>query len=149
PPWRMPRPKKKQQARPVREALEEAVSEVDSEEKAEAVADTLEAALAGMPGEAVAQAQPAESARQAAADVQAAARQAADGDKPAQVLAETARVVEATDGEDREAVAEAVQEALSPEQQGAQPPDWYGRRRDRLRQALLKRMQPLEALDAN
>jgi undecaprenyl-diphosphatase len=46
-------------------------------------------------------------------------------------------------------VAQAAQEALNPEQQGAQPAGEYERRRDLLRKALLLRLKPLQALDAD
>ena len=45
-PWDMPTPKEKAQARPVRQALKEAVAEVDSQEKADKVIGKLEEKVA-------------------------------------------------------------------------------------------------------
>ena len=47
PPWEMPTPEEKEQAKPIRRALKEAVAKVDSPEKAEEVIDDLEASAAG------------------------------------------------------------------------------------------------------
>lgn len=145
-PWNMPTPAQKSAAEPVKEALAEAVSDVDSPEKAEQVAETLEAALGGERAEKVIG--PAkESAETAAQTVKQAKRGAPAEARPAAVLAETARVIEAAEGKDKEALAEAAQEALSPELQGAAVPSWYDQRRAWLRQALLGRLAPLEKLD--
>ena len=58
PPWDMPTPEEKDQARPVRRALKKAVANVDSQEKADEVIDHLEAATAGETTKDVEQAQP-------------------------------------------------------------------------------------------
>src|SRR5512147_1082025 len=42
PPWEMPTPEEKAQAKPIRRALKEAVAKVDSPEKADEVIDKLE-----------------------------------------------------------------------------------------------------------
>jgi hypothetical protein len=47
PPWEMPTPEEKAQAKPVKRALKKAVKRVDSPEKAEEVIDHLETANAG------------------------------------------------------------------------------------------------------
>jgi len=146
-PWQMPNAAQKAAAEPVKEALAEAISEVDSPEKAEQVAETLEAAVGGEPVEKVVGGEK-ESARTAARTVKQAERAAPAEAKPAAVLAETARVIEAAEGKDKEALAEAAQEALSPEQQGGTPPRWYDQQREWLRQALFRRLAPLEKLDA-
>ena len=149
-PWNVPTPEKKAAAEPVKEAVAKAVAEVDSPEKAERVVDELESTL-GQQTTSQVVGQTKESAATAAATVKEAERSAEAAPtevKPAAVLAETARVVEAATGQDKEALAEAVQEALSPEQQGAAPPGWYDQRRAWLRQALVGRLQPLEKLDA-
>src|SRR6266508_4533000 len=46
-PWDMHTPEEKAQAKPVKRALKEAIAEVDSPEKADAVIDELESAVAG------------------------------------------------------------------------------------------------------
>ncbi|MGH2524670.1 MAG: phosphatase PAP2 family protein, partial [Anaerolineales bacterium] len=143
-PWQMPKPEEKAEARPVRRALKEALAEVDSPEKAEEVVSEIEAATEGqtvtdkVPKPA--------SAAEAAQAVQQTAQTAPPGETTKQVLAETARAVLATEGREREAVAQAAQEVLNPEQQGA--PAANAQEREYLRQAVLKRMKPLEALDA-
>ena len=43
PPWEMPTPEEKAQAKPVKRALRKAVARVDSQEKADEVIDHLEA----------------------------------------------------------------------------------------------------------
>lgn len=149
-PWQAPRPEQKEAARPVRQALAEVLADVDSEEKAAAILDDLERALGDVPAEAVAKATPKADVRSvgaAAQSVAAAAARAPRAEKPAAVVAETARVIEATKGTRREALAEATQEVFNPEQQAA--PDWLERRREYLRAALLHRLKPLEALDAS
>lgn len=147
-PWQMPKPEEKAAAQPVRRALHEALAEIDSEEKAQAVIDELEAELGDAPAEAVVDTKAKQPVAQAAAEVEQAAASATGAQKPAQVLAETAKAVEKTNGRDREAVAEAAQEVLNPEQQGAQR-TWYDTQRELLRRALVKRLKPIEALDAN
>jgi membrane-associated phospholipid phosphatase len=155
-PWNMPTPEEKEEARPVRRALKEALKDVDSEEKADEVIQELEAAADGKTAEEVAQKEPhkpatiteaAQTVKQAAEATQA----APPGETAKAVLKETAKVIAETDGREREAVSEAVQEVLNPEQQGAPPtptePD--AQRREFLRRAVLKRLKPLDALDAN
>src|SRR6266540_1852794 len=46
PPWQMPTPEEKEQAKPVKRVLKEAIKEVDSPEKADEVIEKLEAAAA-------------------------------------------------------------------------------------------------------
>src|SRR5687767_14465036 len=58
PPWEMPTPEEKAQAKPVRRVSKEAVSKVDSPENAEEVVDKLESATANQTMKDVEQAQP-------------------------------------------------------------------------------------------
>ena len=58
PPWEMATPEEKEQAKPIRRALKEAVAKVDSPEKAEKVIEKLEASTADQKVEDVTQAQP-------------------------------------------------------------------------------------------
>ena len=46
PPWEMPTPEEKEQAKPIRRALKDAVADVDSPEKAEEVIEKLESSTA-------------------------------------------------------------------------------------------------------
>ena len=148
-PWNMPKPEEKAEAKPVRRALREALAEVDSQEKADAVVRKLASSTAGQTTADVAQTQPPPATpTEAAKQVKAASQAAPDGEKAPNVLAETARVVTAAEGREREVVAEAAQEILNPEQQGA--PTVAGQeQREYLRRAVLKHLKPLNALDAN
>lgn len=150
PPWDMPTPEEKDQARPVRRALKKAVAKVDSEEKAEKVIDHLEAATAGQTAADIEKTQP-ETATPAAAarQVEKAAKTAPQSKKAEKVLETTARVLTAPDKRQREVVSEAVQEVLNPEQQGAVSTVDNIQQREYLRKAVLKRLKPLDALDAN
>ena len=150
PPWEMPTPEEKAQAKPIRRALKEAVQNVDSPEKADEVIEDLEKATADQTMKDVEQTQaapptPASAARQ----VEKAAQTAPDDKKTEKVLDTTARVLAASDKHQREVVSEAVQEVLNPEQQGAAPTVTDEKQREFLRQAVLKRLKPADALDAN
>jgi undecaprenyl-diphosphatase len=150
PPWEMPTPEEKEQARPVKRALKKVISRVDSQEKADEVIEDLEAAVAGETAEEAEQTppQPATPA-EAAQEVEQAAETAPDGTKTKEVLETTARVLTTPDKRQREVVSEAVQEVFDPEQQGAIPDAENEQQREYLRQAVLKRLKPLDALDAN
>jgi undecaprenyl-diphosphatase len=149
-PWEMPTPEEKAQAKPIRKALKEAVAKVDSPEKAEQVIENLEKATAGQTAEEVKQTQPAETTPAATAQkVEKAAQTAPASKKTEKVLKETARALTSPDKRQREIVSEAAQEVLNPEQQGASPTVASPRRREYLRRAVLKRLKPLDALDAN
>jgi undecaprenyl-diphosphatase len=76
-----------------------------------------------------------------------AAESASKAETPQAVLEETARVIVSADEPTREAVAEAAQEVFNPQQQGA-PPVVGAQQRDYLQRAVLKRLKPLDALDA-
>ena len=81
--------------------------------------------------------------------IENAAETAPQGKGTEKVLETTARVLTAPDKRQREAVSEAVQEVLNPEQQGAVPTVDNAQQREYLRKAILKRLKPLDALDAN
>jgi undecaprenyl-diphosphatase len=150
PPWEMPTPEEKKDAKPIRRALKEAVSKVDSPEKAEDVIDNLEATVADQTIKDVEQTQPPPATPASAArQVEKAAKAAPDEKKTEKVLKTTARVLATGDKHQREVVSEAVQEVLNPQQQGAAPTAANEQEREYLRQAVLKRLKPLDALDAN
>ena len=154
PPWEKPKPEEKANAEPVRRALAQATAQIDSPEKANQVAERLEA-LAGSAttGEIEQAGQPerpskvsdkvAESSRR----IEQAAKSAPPGEKAANGIAQTATEITASPGRARAALAEATQETLNPDQQGA-PGNGHPKQREYLRQAVLKRMKPLDALDA-
>jgi undecaprenyl-diphosphatase len=149
PPWEMPTPEEKQDVKPVRQALKKAVSKIDSQEKADEVIEKLETAAGDKTASEVKKAQtPVKTPAKAAQKVQTAAKSASDAEQSKMVLETTAKVLAAADKRPKEAVAEAVQEVINPEQQGAAPTVETEREREYLQKAVLKRLKPLDALDA-
>src|SRR5512146_2156282 len=149
-PWEMPTAEEKQQAKPIRKALQEAVRKVDSPQKADEVLDKLESATAGETAGEVEKQQPkAASPAQAARQIEQAAKNAPPAQRSERVLEETARTLASPDTRQREVVSEAAQEVLNPEQQGMPPTVANPRQREFLRQAVLKRLRPLDAVDAD
>ncbi len=150
PPWEMPTPEEKAQVEPVKLALKEAVAEVDSPEKADEVIEKLEKKTAGKPAEEVEKTQPpATTPDSAAQQVKQTVEAAPKSRKTEKVLDATARVLTTPDKRQREIVSEVAQEVFSPEQQGAAPTVANKRQRDFLQKAVLKRLKPLDALDAS
>ncbi|HLO17528.1 MAG TPA: phosphatase PAP2 family protein [Anaerolineales bacterium] len=150
PPWEMPTPEEKEKAKPMRRALKEAVASVDSPEKAAEVIEKLETTTGGQTATEVKQTQPPPTTPDAVArKVEKAAETAPESKKTEKVLKETARVLTTPDKRAREVVSEAAQEVFNPEQQGATPTVTNVRQREYLRQAVLKRLKPVDALDAN
>ncbi len=148
-PWEMSTPEEKEQTKPVKRALKEAVKNVDSQQKADKVIDHLESATAEKKAEEVKQTEPAvESPAEAARQVKHAAQSVNGSKKTEKVLNETAKVLATAEGREQEAVSEAAQEVLNPEQQGAAPTVANPREREYLRKAVLKRLKPLDAVDA-
>jgi len=149
PPWEMPTPEEKAQAKPIRRALREAVKKVDSPEKAEEVIKKLETKAADKTVQDVEQTQPPTTPASAAHEVEKAAQTSHGQKKTEKVLETTARVLTSPDKREREVVSEAVQEILNPEQQGAAPTVESPEQREYLREAVLRRLKPIDALDAN
>jgi len=150
PPWEMPTPEEKAQAKPIRRALKEAVAKVDSPHKAEEVIKKLETKAADQTVTDVQQTQPPPATPASAAhQVEKAAQTAPKSKKTEKVLDATAHVLATQDKRQREVVSEAVQEVLNPGQQGAAPTVENAQQREYLRNAALKRLRPLDALDAN
>ncbi len=161
-PWEMPRPEEKAKAEPVRRTLEQAVAQVDTPEKADQAAEKLEelagSATTGEVEQAKKPEQPgtisdkvAESSRRIEQAAAAGSHNAPPGEKAASKaangIAQAAKEAATSRGREKEAVAEATQETLNPEQQGA-PGAAHPKQRRYLRQAVLKRMKPWDALDA-
>src|ERR687891_1835469 len=87
PPWEMPTPEEKAQAKPVKRALKKAIERVDSPEKAEKVIEDLETANAGTSAGDVEQTQPKTATpAEAAREVEKAAETAPKGKRVEQVL---------------------------------------------------------------
>ena len=153
-PWDKPKPEEKAKAEPARRALDQATAQVDSPEKAGRVAERLEK-LAGSAttGDVERANQPektgtvcdkvADSSRR----IEQAAKSASPDEKAANGIAQAAKEITASPGRERAALAEATQETLNPEQQDV-PGSEHHKQREYLRRAVLKRMKPFDALDA-
>jgi undecaprenyl-diphosphatase len=133
---------------PLRATLHQMLDTVDSPEKADAVIDSLLTAAEQEQAVAtVAESAPPQDAATAAAHV-AAVDAAIEGETPPEtLLAESARAVIATQGKEREAISESVQAVFNPQQRGGAPTEQEPQR-SFLRQAIIKRMSPYDALDA-
>ena len=149
-----PTPEEKAKAEPVRRALEQATAQVDSPEKASRVAERLEelagSATTGEVEQADQSGKPATiSARVAESSrrIEQATSSAPPVEKAAHGIAQAGKEITASSGREQAALAEATQETLNPNQQGL-PGDVHPKQREYLRQAVLKRMKPLDALDA-
>ena len=150
PPWEMPTPEEKAEVKPVRRALKEALTKVDSPEKADEVIEELETATADQTAKDIEQTQPpATTPATIARQVEKAVQTAPDSKKTEKVLKATARALATPDKRQREVVSEAVQEILNPQQQGATPTVVNEQKREYLREAVLKRLKPLDAVDTN
>ncbi len=135
-------------AQPVRRALHEALAAVDSQEKADALIEELAATTAGLRVTDVDQTHPSiTTSHQAAQEITQAAASAAEAETPQAVLDETARVIVAADEPTQAVVAAAAQAVFNPQHQGA-PDGVDAQQRDYLQRAVLKRLKPLDALDA-
>lgn len=153
-PWEKPKPEEKATAEPARRALDQATTQVDSPEKASRVAEQLEE-LAGSAttGEVEQTRQPekpgsvSDKVAESSQRIEQAAKDAAPGEKASKGIVQAAKEITASSGREQAALAEVTQETLNPEQQGA-PVAAHLKQRDYLRQAVLKRMKPLDALDA-
>lgn len=150
PPWQVPTPEEKKQAKPVKRALKKAIKEVNSPEKADEVIENLESSAEQKTAEDVKETQPpAVTPAQAAKKVEKAVEAAPNGKKSEKAIKEAAKVVVAAEGREQEVVSEAVQEVMNPQQQGVTPTAEEERQREYLREAVLRRLKPLDALDAN
>jgi undecaprenyl-diphosphatase len=150
-PWDKPAPEEKAQAEPARRALDQATAQVDSPEKANRVAERLEELAGGATTGEVEQSAQAEKpgsvpekVAESSQRITQAAKSAPAEEKAAHGIAQAAKEITASPGRERVALAKAAEETLSPEQPDAAHPE----QREYLRQAVLKRMKPLDAVDA-
>jgi undecaprenyl-diphosphatase len=150
PPWEMPTPEEKAEAKPVRRALKEAIANVHSPEKADEIVDDIESATADQTATEIEKTQPpAPTPASVARRVEKAAQAAPKSKKTEKVLEATARALTTPDKRQQEVLSEAIQEVFNPEQQGATPTVRSEQQREYLREAVLRRLKPLDALDAN
>jgi undecaprenyl-diphosphatase len=150
----MPTPEEKAKAEPARRALDQATARVDSPEKADRAAEKLEELAGSATTRDVEQtSQPALSARvsdkvaEKSQRIEQAVNNAAPDEKAASGIAQAAKEIATSPGRERAALAQATQETLNPDQDGA-PGAVHPKQREYLRQAVLKRMKPFDALDA-
>jgi undecaprenyl-diphosphatase len=153
-PWEKPKQEEKAKAEPVRRTLDQATAQVDSPEKANQVAERLEKLAGGATTGEIEQARQPEKpgkvsdkVSESSQRIEQAANSAPPGEKAANGIAQAAKEITTSPSRERAALAEATQETLNPGQQGA-PGDGHPNQREYLRQAVLKRMKPLDALDA-
>ena len=146
-------PEEKAKAESARRALDEATAQVDSPEKASRVAERLEE-LAGnaTTGEVEQARQPekpgtvSDKVAESSQRIEQATNNAAPGEKAANGIAQAAKEITARPGRERAVLAEATQKTLNPDQDGASGAA-HPKQREYLRQAVLKRMKPFDALD--
>ncbi len=130
-----------------RKALERGVAEIETPGEAAHALDSLENSAGNLREEKVARAVPDASPRQQAAAIEAASA-VPGASKPARVI-EAASVQSANaSSEDKHIVDEAVSQALGGEKESTAPRADVRRGRRLLRQALFRRLRPLQALDA-
>lgn len=134
----------------LRKTLRDALSKVDSPESAEEIVRQLEEKAVGQStSEIAAKAPNSKSATEAATQVEQVGQRADAQAQAADVLAETARVIAEAKGKESEALASAAQSVLNPELHGKDERyDDKAQQREYLRDAILNRLKPLDALDA-
>jgi undecaprenyl-diphosphatase len=152
--WEKPKPEEKAKAEPLRRALDQATAQVDSPEKANQVADRLEKLVGSATTREIEQSrQPetpskvSEKVAESSQRIEQAAKSAPPGEKAADGIAQAAKEITTSPGREKEVLAEVTQETLNPGQEGA-PGEGHPKQREYLRQAVLKRMKPLDVLDA-
>jgi undecaprenyl-diphosphatase len=143
-PWQGPSPEAKAAAEPAKQAIKKAIKTIDSPEQAEQVAAEIVSAATGTTEKEIRE-EGGAAPEPAAAIQQAAATPGAE--KAPATLVEAARQVAGSAGETREALEQAIQEATNPEQHGEIEPETK-ESLDMLREAILKQMKPLQAVDA-
>jgi membrane-associated phospholipid phosphatase len=155
PPWDKPRPQEKAQAEPVRQTLERVTAKVDTPEKAERVARQLEELAGNDTAEEVEKQQKpekkdsvSERVAESSQHVEQAARSVPPDEKAANGITQAVKEVNSSRNREREILADAAQKSLNPEQEGKPGTSPHPRQRRYLRDAVLKRMKPWDALDA-
>ncbi len=153
-PLEKPKPEEKAEAEPVHQVLEKGIAQVNSPEKASQVAEQLEELASHTTTEEVEQAAQPEKPRKVSDQVAKSSRRIERAtqsvpleEKAATGIAQTAREITGSSGREKAALSEITAETLNPEGQGAPGAEHY-KQRKYLRQAVLKRMKPLDALDA-
>ncbi len=140
-----PSPEARGEAQPAKEAVQEALQQIKTPGQAKQVAADVVSAASDTTEQQVRERTGASPVP--AREVEATAAATSGTDQAAATIVEAARQVASSDGETREALEEAVQEATNPEQQGVTAPE-DTEPPNLVREAILKRMAPHQALDA-
>jgi undecaprenyl-diphosphatase len=140
----VPSPEAQTAAQPAKEAVEEAVHQIKTPEQANQVAADVVSAASGTTERQVREQTGA--APEPAQAIQATAATTSGTEQAAATLVAAAQQVASSEGETREALEAAVQEATNPEQHGVTTPE-ATEPVNLLRDAILKRMAPHQALD--
>ncbi|MCL4302944.1 MAG: phosphatase PAP2 family protein [Anaerolineae bacterium] len=138
-------PEARAKAAPAKKAVKEAVGEITTPEEAEQVAETVLDAAAGPTEHEVREEAPAEPEPGEAVEVAAAAAPPGP-EKTAATLLTAAQQVAGSTGETREALEQALQAILNPEQRGEREPE-LEQQRSLLRDAIMTRMKPYQKID--
>ncbi len=137
-------PETKARARPAKKAVKQAVRQITTPEEAQQVADTMLDAAAEVKERDVREEAPAEA--ELAQAIQEAAVSTSGTEKASATLLTAAQQVAGSTGETREALEQALQAVLNPEQRGEHDPE-LEQQRFFLREAILARMKPYQKLD--
>jgi YegS/Rv2252/BmrU family lipid kinase len=130
-----------------RTALERALAAVKTPEQADRVIDELEHAAQGKTEPQVAKQTPPPAAEDAADAIKQASA-VPKSERPQQVIAEAAQQIAAAEGEDEQQLSEGVLKATNPKVATGVEQPALERERQLLQAALLKRLKPLNAIDA-
>lgn len=138
-------PEAKARAAPAKKAVKKAIRDITTPEQAQQVAETMLTAASGTTERDIREATPAEpEPGQKIKEVAAATPPGAE--KASATLLTAAEQVAGSTGETREALEQALQAVLNPEQQGKREPE-LEQQRSLLREALLAQMQPYQKVD--
>jgi undecaprenyl-diphosphatase len=137
-------PEAKAKAEPAKEAVKEAVREITTPEQAQQVAETVLDAAAGPSEREVREAAP--TTPEPGQTIQEAATTTPGPEKAITTLLTAAEQVAGSSGETREALEQALQAVLNPEQRGKHDPE-LEQQRSLLREAILAQMRPYQKID--
>ena len=139
-------PEAKAKAEPAKEAVKEAIREITTPEQAQQVAETVLDAAAGPTEREVREAAPA--TPEPGQTIQEAAATTPGPEKATTTLLTAAEQVAGSSGETREALEQALQAVLNPEQRGERDPE-LEQQRSLLREAILAQMRPYQKIDVS
>lgn len=130
-----------------KQAVKQALTAIKTPEQADRVIDELERMAADKTAHAVAQRVPTPPASEEAAQRIEQASEAPLSERPQAVIAEAARQVAQTEGEDEQQISEGIHQATNPAASAIRAPETE-QERQLLQEALLRRLGPISAADA-